>query len=90
VLALLGEGNRQIIVDLTPTDFLDSLGLGAIVAVWKRIRVQGGTLIVVCDEPRLLRVFRVVDLDRVLPLVATVDEATARRETPPGSVSSRE
>jgi hypothetical protein len=35
-------------------------------------------------------VFRVVDLDQVLPLVGTVEEAAACRDTPPGSVSPRE
>ena len=41
-------------------------------------------------EPRLQRVFRVVDLDRILPLHATVEEAVGSDDAAPGSVSSRE
>jgi anti-sigma B factor antagonist len=90
VLALLQAGHRQIVLDLTPTDFLDSIALGTIVAVWKRVRVHGGAFALVCPEPRLQRVFRVVDLDQILTLHATVEEALASGGTPPGSVSARE
>jgi anti-sigma B factor antagonist len=84
VLALLNTGQRHIVLDLTPTDFLDSIGLGTIVAVLKRVRVLGGSLVVVCPEPRLQRVFRVVELDRILPLHESVDAALA------GSVPGRD
>jgi anti-sigma B factor antagonist len=90
VLALLSDGRRQIVLDLSATGFLDSVGLGTIVAVWKRIRVHGGALAVVCPDPRLQRVFRVVDLDRVLPLHASLDEATGAHPSSPDSVSPRE
>jgi anti-sigma B factor antagonist len=90
VLALLQAGHRDIVVDLTPTDFLDSIGLGVLVSIWKRVRVHGGSFAVVCPEPRLQRVFRVVDLDRILPLHGTVDEALGPEQPTPGSVSSRE
>jgi len=90
VLALLQEGHRAIVVDLSPTDFLDSVGLGTLVSIWKRVRVHGGSFALVCPEPRLQRIFRVVDLDRILPLHATVDEALGPGAATPGSVSSRE
>jgi anti-sigma B factor antagonist len=90
VLALLQAGHRSIVLDLTPTGFLDSLGLGVIVAVWKRVLVHGGTFAVVCPEPRLRRVFGVVELDRILPLHASVDEALGRAGSDGGSVAGRE
>jgi anti-sigma B factor antagonist len=90
VLALLGDGHRQIALDLTPTDFMDSIGLGVVVAIWKRVRVQGGTFALVCPEPRLKRIFQVVDLDKVLPLHATVDEVTSPGESPTDSVAPRD
>jgi anti-sigma B factor antagonist len=80
VLALLGDGFRYIALDLTPTDFMDSIGLGVVVAILKRVRVQGGELAVICPEPRLKRIFQVVDLDKVLPLHDTVDAATSPGE----------
>jgi anti-sigma B factor antagonist len=90
VLALLGDGFRQIALDLTPTDFMDSTGLGVVVAIWKRVRVQGGTFAVVCPEPRLKRIFQVIDLDKVLPLHTTVDEVTSPGTPQTGSVAPRD
>lgn len=90
VIALLSEGHRKIALDLGPTDFVDSVGLGIIVAIWKRVRVQGGTFAVVCPEPRLKRVFQVVDLDKVLPLHDTVAAVTSLEGPSAGSVDSRE
>jgi anti-sigma B factor antagonist len=90
VLALLNSGQRSIVLDLTSAGFLDSLGLGTIVAVWKRVRVHGGSFALVCPEPRLQRVFKVVDIDRILPLHATVDDALAHAGSDRDSVSERE
>jgi anti-sigma B factor antagonist len=78
VIALVGDGRRRIVLDLTGTEFLDSLGLGLVVAIAKRVRVNGGELAIVCPEPRLQRVFRIVDLDRILPLHESVAEVLGR------------
>ena len=78
VIALIGDGRRRIVLDLTGTDFLDSLGLGLVVAIAKRVRVNGGELAIVCPEPRLKRVFRIVDLDQILPLHESVEEVLGR------------
>jgi anti-sigma B factor antagonist len=90
VLALLNAGHRSIVIDLTPTGFLDSLGLGVLVAVWKRVVVHGGAFAVVCPEPRLRRVFAVVELDRILPLHGSIDEALGCAPPDGGSVAGRE
>jgi anti-anti-sigma regulatory factor len=54
------------------------------------VRVQGGTFAVVCPEPRLQRVFQVVDLDTVLPLHTSVEEVTAPIAPQAGSVAPRD
>jgi anti-sigma B factor antagonist len=90
VLALLGDGYRRIVLDLTPTDFMDSIGLGVVVAIWKRVRVQGGEFAVVCPEPRLKRIFQVVELDKVLPLHDSVEAVTSPGNPTTGSVAPRD
>ena len=58
--------------------FIDSTGLGVLVAGLKRAR--GRELSVVSDDDGLRRVFRIVGLDRVLTLYRT--QAEALRRTP--------
>ena len=74
VLSQLGAGSRKIVIDLTATDFLDSVGLGLLVAVLKRVRVLDGELAIVCPESRLRRLFTITDLDQVFTLYDSADD----------------
>jgi anti-anti-sigma factor len=44
VSAILGLGSRRFLFDLTETKFMNSLGLGVIVACWASIKQAGGEL----------------------------------------------
>ena len=68
VVQLLSAGARHIAVDLTAVDFLDSIGIGMLVAALKRVRTHDGELVVVCPEPRLRRVFELTELVSVFSL----------------------
>lgn len=72
---LVGDGHRRVVVDMTGTEFLDSTGLGALVAGLKRLRAHDGEMRVVCTTPRVRKVFEITHVDRVLPLYESVDEA---------------
>jgi anti-sigma B factor antagonist len=41
---VIGEGQRQLVVDLTEMDFIDSTGLGVLVGTLKRLRETGGEM----------------------------------------------
>lgn len=77
VVALVGEGETRIVVDLEGVDFIDSTGLGALVGALKRIRTHGGELAIVCTQSRLLKVFEITGLVRVFELHDTVNAAVA-------------
>jgi anti-sigma B factor antagonist len=64
-----------IIVDLTLVPFIDSTGLGVLVATLKHVRESEGSLDVVVVAPRVLKVFALTGLDVVIPLHSTLDEA---------------
>jgi anti-sigma B factor antagonist len=86
VLALISEGRRHVVVDLGPTDFVDSVGIGMLVAVLKRLRVHGGELAIACPDARLQRLFSVVDLDRIVTIAASVEAAIGPDALRAGSV----
>lgn len=77
LIELVTDGRSRIILDLDGVDFLDSTGLGVIVGVLKRTRTHGGDLRLVCNTPRLRKVFELTALDRALPLSASAEEAVA-------------
>ncbi|MEO8698098.1 MAG: STAS domain-containing protein, partial [Acidimicrobiales bacterium] len=68
VVQLLSTGARLIAIDLTAADFMDSTGLGMLVAALKRVRTHDGELVVICPEPRLRRIFELTELVTVFGL----------------------
>lgn len=77
VVSVVAGGCPNVVLDLGAVDFVDSAGLGAVVAAVKRVRAAGGVLRVVRPEPRVWAVFELVDLDRVLDSHPDLAAATA-------------
>lgn len=74
--SLTEEGQTRLIVDLQQVQFLDSTGLGVLVGSLKRIRNRGGSLELVCSQPRLLKIFKITGLDTVFTIHADVGSAS--------------
>lgn len=74
---LVAQGSKKIVVDLDGVDFLDSTGLGVLVGALKRVRSNEGDLYLVCNQPRIRKVFEVTGLTKVFTLFDSVDEAVA-------------
>ncbi len=77
LVELVGDGVRQIVVDMERVEFLDSTGLGVLVGGLKRVRAQGGHLVLVCSQERILKIFRITGLERVFDIHPSVEEAVA-------------
>jgi anti-sigma B factor antagonist len=78
VARALSGGASTVVLDLAALDFLDSVGLGLIVAALKRARSHGASFAVVCDEPRVLKPFELTELTRVIVVEPTIDAALER------------
>jgi len=72
---LVDAGRVSIVVDLTGVSFMDSTGLGLLIKALKWTREKDGTLRIVANTDKILKVFRVTGLDSVLDLHASVAEA---------------
>ena len=77
LVALLGEGRTDLVVDLTAVTFMDSTGLGVLVGALKRVRLAGGRLVLVVDSERLLKVFRITGLTQVFTIHGSLADALA-------------
>lgn len=66
VLQLLNQGVVNIVVDLSAMDFVDSSGLGVLVATLKRMRERGGTLILRSPSANTSKVLEVSGLNKLL------------------------
>jgi anti-sigma B factor antagonist len=75
LVELVGDGHYKIIVDMTKVEFLDSTGLGVLVGGLKRVRSHDGSLALVCNQERILKIFRITGLTKVFPMYDSLDEA---------------
>jgi anti-anti-sigma factor len=66
---------RHVIVDLTPTGYFGSMLLGLIVNIRQRTRAGRGEMIVCGASPTLLRVFRTANIERLIEVVSTRQQA---------------
>lgn len=65
ITELVSAGTYDIVVDLSAVEFLDSTGLGVLVGGLKKVRAHDGSMALVCDQDRLLRIFRITGLAKV-------------------------
>jgi anti-sigma B factor antagonist len=70
-----GSGARRLIADLAAVTFFDSAALGVIVTSARQLRMSGGELVVVSDDPRIVRVFEITGLDNVVRVERSLIEA---------------
>jgi anti-sigma B factor antagonist len=73
-------GDRALVLDLRGLEFIDSTGLGTVVAVLKRARSLGADLRLVITRPRIADPFALTGIDGVLPIHADLEAAVLAGE----------
>jgi anti-sigma B factor antagonist len=66
---------RLAILDLSRVPYMDSAGMGAVINYYVHCEKHGCKLIVAGVSSRVLELFKMTKVDRVIPMAATVDEA---------------
>ncbi|MFR9676910.1 STAS domain-containing protein [Streptomyces sp. TR02-1] len=66
------------VLDLGFVTFLDSVGLGVIIAITKRVRENGGSVRIASASGLILRIFHISGLDQTYEFHASQREATLR------------
>ena len=75
LIDLVDAGSTDIVVDMEKVDFLDSTGLGVLVGGLKRVKDKEGSLKLVANQDRILKIFDITGLARVFPIFGDLEEA---------------
>lgn len=75
-LSEVADGSH-LLIDLGGVPFMDSAGLGALIAGIRRARENEGSVVVACDGAALTRLLHTTGFDRIVPVTETFDEAVA-------------
>jgi anti-sigma B factor antagonist len=79
---LLAAGQRDLVVDLRCVDFLGSSGLAVLVEALNAASAAGGSLVLVCTDPRFLLVLDLTGLRAHFRIHPSVEEALAAEGSP--------
>ncbi|RIJ48446.1 anti-sigma factor antagonist [Clavibacter lycopersici] len=71
----LDPAPQRVVVDLAGVDFIDSSGLGALIAGLRAARDAGGDLRIAAPGPQVAMVLQLSNLDRVLISTPTAEAA---------------
>jgi anti-sigma B factor antagonist len=66
ILELINGGSSSLVIDLSQMDFVDSSGLGVLVAAMKRVRERDGRLMLRSPSANTSKVLEVSGLDKLL------------------------
>lgn len=70
----IDNGANNMVIDLSSVRFMDSSGLGALVAALKKMD-EKGTLKLAAAQPAVLDLFNLTSMDRLFTILPTVTEA---------------
>ena len=75
IAELLAAGVYDVIIDMLDVEFLDSSGLGVLVGALKKVRAHDGSLQLICNQSRVLKIFRITGLAEVFVIHESADAA---------------
>jgi anti-sigma B factor antagonist len=71
------NGQPRLVIDMEGVSFVDSTGLGSVIAALKLVRSSQGDLRLAAPNQQVRVVLELTTLDRVFPYYPTVEEALA-------------
>jgi anti-sigma B factor antagonist len=69
------NGPPKVVIDMEGVSFVDSTGLGSVIAVLKQIRNRQGELRLAAPNQQVRVVLELTTLDKVFPYFATLEDA---------------
>ena len=74
---LLGEGEINLIVDLSGVDFINSSGLGTLVSILKDVRMVKGRMVLCNLAQYVHEIFEITQLSHIFDIYPTEEKAAA-------------
>jgi len=72
---LISKGVRKLVIDLLEVDFINSIGLGMIIACRTSIIKTGGSMKLICTSPNIEKYFKITELDQFFEFYKSEKEA---------------
>jgi anti-anti-sigma factor len=70
------DGSSDVVIDLAEIEFIDSIGLGVLVGLYKTIRTRGCRANFIGVRPAVKRVLEIIRLDEIFEVYSDLEAAT--------------
>ncbi|MFD4032660.1 STAS domain-containing protein [Streptomyces sp. NPDC058637] len=87
-LALIEQGHRHLILDLSAVTFCDSTGFSALVGIYRCAQTADGTLVLAAVPDRLARLLDLTGLSALLPAFPTAAHALVAHTPSPDTATA--
>lgn len=77
LLSALEDGVLKVVIDMSGVHFIDSSALGVLIGGVKRLKPDGGSMVLVSVDENVNWIFRITGLNNVFDIFPTRDEAVA-------------
>ncbi|MBT1247828.1 MULTISPECIES: STAS domain-containing protein [unclassified Thermosipho (in: thermotogales)] len=71
---MISSDKEKIIIDLSEVNYIDSAGLGSLVAILKDARMNNKLLYLMSPKQSVMRVFEMTRLDKVFNIISSIEE----------------
>ena len=72
---LIAQGARKLVLDLAGLEYIDSAGVGTLMMTAGLVREANGRMVIARPQARVAEVFRIVHLERAVPMFPDIDAA---------------
>jgi len=75
LLALIGQGERRMLLDLTALEYISSAGLRVLLSAAKKMKASGGTIALFGLSANVREIFRLSGFDKIFSIYESQEEA---------------
>ena len=83
----IDAGSRRLVIDMGGIDYISSAGLRVLLLAAKKLRGNGGQLVLAGMNPSVKQIFELAGFFAIFAVEADVDRAVARAAGAPGGVA---
>lgn len=78
ILGLITQGDRKLVFDFSHLDYISSAGLRVVLVAAKRLKPEGGRLVLFGMQPQVREVFDISGFLNILDVAESREDAIAR------------
>lgn len=79
---LVESGKYNLLLDLEKLTYINSTGLGLLMATFRQVRQHGGDLVIAKMSDKITNIFNLLGFSRLISTYATEEEALSKFEEP--------